>query len=371
MVFGYATYGADLSYSKSRTARELARRAGAELAGDASAVKEWRTREGGGLLSTGVGGPLTGFGLDCLFVDDPFKNRIEASSVARRRQVIDWWNDVAFTRLEPGAAAIVFATRWDPDDLSGHLIAKGWKYIRLPAIDDNGVALWPERYDAVALAEIRKQVAEYTWASLYQGVPRPRGGTVFQETFGTYTKAMLDDIMRRPGWRKGIGVDLAYSKRTSADHSASVVGLSVMHEQRRWIYVLEVLRKQAEARVFAALGKAQQLRHGGAPALWYAAGAEKGVADLLGGYGFRVGTKPAVADKFVRAQPYSATWNDGRILLPAEIEGDNWVNTYLAEHLGFTGIEGAEDDQVDAGAAMHDLLSGPSMNVHRSMSFVA
>ena len=121
-VCGYATYGADLSYSKSRVARSLARAAGVDLAHDTQGVKEWRTQQGGGLLATGVGGPFTGFGVNHLFVDDPFKNRADAESATKRQTLIDWWSDVASTRLEPGGSAIVFATRWHPEDLSGYLI---------------------------------------------------------------------------------------------------------------------------------------------------------------------------------------------------------------------------------------------------------
>ncbi len=360
LVCGYATYGADLSYSKSRSARALARTAGVELAADAQGVKEWRTRAGGGLLATGVGGPFTGFGVNVLFVDDPFKNRLEAESAAHRQRVIDWWRDVAFTRIEPGGSAIVFATRWHPGDLSGHLIDQGWRYIRLPAVSDGGAALWPARYDVAALAEIRRTVGEYTWASLFQGLPRPRGGAVFNATPATYTAAALAEILKRPGgWRKGIGVDLAYSKKTSADHSAAVAGLGFTLEGRRLLYILEVERAQAEARVFAARGKTLQARHGGCAALWYAAGAEHGVANLLQDYGFRVATKAATTDKFTRAQPYAASWNDARVLLPADVGPESWVNVFLAEHLSFTGSDDKEDDQVDAGAALHDLVAGP------------
>lgn len=372
LTFAYATYGADLSYSKSRVARELARKAGVELAGDAAAVKEWRTKQGGGLLATGVGGPLTGHGVSgCLIVDDPFKNRVEAESAARRQQVLDWWTSVAFTRLEPGASAFVLATRWHPEDLSGHLIKQGWKYIRLPAIDDNGAALWPERYDVEALAEIRRNAGEYTWASLYQGLPRPRGGSLFKDTFATYSLAALEEILRsRSGYRKGIGVDLAYSKKTSADYSAAVVGLQTVVNGRKLIHVIEVLRRQEEARTFAALGQRLQTKHGGASALWYAAGAEHGVANLISSLGFRVIAKPATADKFIRAQPYAATWNDGRVLLPDDPSSEPWVSTFLTEHLNFTGLDGETDDQVDAGAAMHDLLNGIALPqttpVHRS-----
>lgn len=370
VVCGYATYGANLSYMKSRDTRALARRAGVELASDAQGVEQWRTKQNGGLLATGVGGPFTGFGVNILFVDDPIKNRIEAESATKREHLMDWWRDVARTRLEPGASVIVFATRWHPDDLSGALIKQGWRYIRLPAIADTaeygrelGAPLWPRRFDVAELKETRTDVGEYTWASLYQGLPRPRGGSVFHAEPALYSADALAEVLRRPtGWRKGIGADFAYTKKTSADHSALVAGLGFVEDKKRHLYILEVDRAQLEAPGVAARGKRLQEAHGGArcPALSYVSTTEKAVAQLMAAHGFKVEARLAVGDKFTRAQPYAASWNDQRVLLPEDIEGDSWINVFLAEHLGFTGSDDKEDDQVDAGAALHDLLArGP------------
>lgn len=365
IVCGYATYGADLSYSKSRDTRALARRAGVELSSDAQGVKEWRTKQGGGLLATGVGGPFTGFGVNILFIDDPIKNRIEAESSTKREHLMDWWRDVARTRLEPGGSVVVFATRWHPDDLSGALIKQGWPYIRLPAIADTaengrkvGEALWPKRYDVTELEDIRRTVGEYTWASLFQGLPRPRGGSVFHAEPALYSAEALADVLKRvAGWRKGIGADFAYTKKTSADHSALVAGLGFVEEKRRYLYILEVDRAQLEAPEVAARGARLQARHGGARALSYVSTTERAVAQLMGAHGFKCEARLAVGDKFTRAQPYAASWNDMRVLLPEDVERDSKINIFLAEHLGFTGSDDKEDDQVDAGAALHDLLA--------------
>ena len=367
-LFGYATYGANLSYSKSRECRALARSAGIELSPDAQGVQEWRTRQNGGLLATGVGGPFTGMGVHGLFVDDPFKNRIEAESATTRLHVLEWWQSVARTRLEPGGFAVCFATRWHPDDLSGELIRQGWQYIRLPAIADSteygreiGSALWSKRYDIAALEQLRRDVGEYTWASLYQGLPRPRGGSVFHADPMTYTKKALEEILARSqGWRKGIGADFAYTKKTSADHSALVAGLGFVEDKQRRLYILDTVREQLEAPAIAAAGKKLQEDHGGryrCPALSYVSTTEKAVAQLMAAHGFHVEAKLAVGDKFTRAQPYAAAWNDKRVLLPSDVASDSWINVFLAEHLSFTGSDDREDDQVDAGAALHDLLA--------------
>src|SRR5690606_18685649 len=196
-----------LANSKSRTARRLAVDAGVSLADDAKTVSEWRTPEGGGLLATGVGGPLTGQGITGLgIIDDPLKNRLEAESALMRDRIWEWFTDVSASRLDPGASAIVVATRWHSDDLSGRLIADGWEYVNLPAINDDGQALWPERYDLERLREIEKQVGAYTWASLYQGQPVPRGGAVF-DGVTTY------DALPEGPYRAAVGFDARSEER--------------------------------------------------------------------------------------------------------------------------------------------------------------
>jgi len=64
-------------------------------------------------------------------------------------------------------------------------------------------------------------------------------------------------------------------------------------------------------------------------------------------------SRPARNDKFVRAQPVASAWNDGRILLPKD---KNWVNIFLQEIMGFTGVSDLHDDQVDVLSTLYDSL---------------
>lgn len=119
----YVSYAADIARSKSRQARDYALRAGVRLRDDSAALHEWGTREGGGLLATGIGGPLTGHGVRALFVDDPHKNRADADSPTSRENVFNWFTSTAMTRVEPGGSVGVVHTRWHPADLIGRLRA--------------------------------------------------------------------------------------------------------------------------------------------------------------------------------------------------------------------------------------------------------
>ncbi|MFE6474621.1 terminase large subunit domain-containing protein [Streptomyces rochei] len=146
----------------------------------------------GGMVTAGVGGPLTGRGAHVACVDDPFKGSEDAGSPTQRDRVWDWWQSVLLTRLEPQGSVLLVNTRWDDDDLSGRLLKEepdDWIVIDLPAIaltDDDplgrqpGEALWPERYNEDDYARIRKSVGERVWWALYQQQPRPLEGGVWQ-----------------------------------------------------------------------------------------------------------------------------------------------------------------------------------------------
>lgn len=344
-LHGYVTYADALARSKSRRARQFAVSSGVRFPSQGGGrLNEWRTSAGGGMLATGVGGPLTGQGISgMLIVDDPVKNRVEAESTMLRERHWQWFNEVAFTRLEPGASVVVCMTRWHPDDLAGRLVADGWEYLNLRAVGLDGAALWPERWGLPALDEIKEQVGEYGWSALYQGDPRHRGGEVFS---GVTTFCRSPEVHRLC-----IGLDLAYTASTRADYSVAVL----LTEEAGRFYVLDVLRAQEDVTTFAR--RVRALRSSFTvppPVCWYTGGTEKGVAALLRAEGLPVRDVPAKGDKFVRAQPVAAAWKAGNVLVPEQ--GASWLDAFVGEVLGFTGVGDTHDDQVDALAAAFDHL---------------
>ena len=52
-----------------------------------------------------------------------------------------------------------------------------------------------------------------------------------------------------------------------------------------------------------------------------------------------------MGDKFTRAQPVAAAWNDGRVRVPMHAP---WLSDFLAEVASFTGVGDKHDDQIDA-----------------------
>lgn len=145
---------------------------------------EHHTAQRGAFYAVGVGGPLTGRGAHLLLIDDPVKNREDAESEVIRKKTKDWYTSTAYTRLMPGGRIVIIQTRWHEDDLSGWLQAEhgheDWVILDLPAISDDGNALWPEQYDIEALEKIRQAIGARDWSALYQQRPSPETGDYFK-----------------------------------------------------------------------------------------------------------------------------------------------------------------------------------------------
>jgi predicted phage terminase large subunit-like protein len=189
------------------------------------------------------------------------------------------------------------------------------------------------------------------------GTPFPRGGRVFGDVhfYGGENDPQLPAKLRI-----AIGIDLAYSAKTSSDYSTLIVLGIDDHIDPPRAYVLHVLREQEKAPVFAARVAAVQEGHPGVPATWYYAGVEKGIIDFVGDMGVDIDARVAAADKFIRSQPVAAAWNAGNVLVPRQSYAAPWVDDFVAELASFTGVKDRHDDQVDALAAAFDSGEQPN-----------
>jgi len=370
----YVSYAHGFAAKQVRKAMRLAEAAGIVI-GDTRRRDEWTTAAGGCVKAAGVGGQITGEGFRVVFVDDPHKNRAEAESRTVREKVVEGFLDDIYTRQDPrGTSFFVVHTRWHERDLIGELVkpldddeAKPFRLITLPAIDGQGRALAPRLFDVTKLRKLEARVGPYSWASLYQGSPRPRGGALFADT-------VLFDALDEVGeFSEAIGVDLAHRARTRSDFNCAV-RLRMYHATGR-VVVMDVARMQgvlsdrlvdgAVDPGFARRLAAMQAAAPGARTVMYTGGAEELVLDLLARLrenACYVEAWPSGSrDKWLRAQPYAAAWNARRVLVPRDAR---WASDFALEHAAFTGIEGDRDDQVDAAAAAFDALtSGAGVQV--------
>jgi hypothetical protein len=358
----YITYSQQRADSVSRKVRRILADAGVKCEGTLDML---RLPNGGQILFRSIDGGITGEPVDGLaIIDDPFKNRREADSALRREQVLECYREAIETRVHPGASILVLATRWHPQDLSGTLIDEGWECINLPAFaeehDPNGrevgEALFPEMWSVEALEKKRRKVLEFTWQALYQGHPRPKGGTVFE---GAHYYTQLPT-----NFRGGYGVDLAYTAKARSDWSICL-GLIVDEDSNPEfpdMYLVKLDRAQVKAPEFALTLKSRHRQRQHWPMLWRCSGTEKGVADFMTERGIPLETENPPGDKLVSSEEAAAAWNDGRIKVPdpdafrdesgSLMQGWEWLEDNLDAFLdivqNFTGSGKEHDDDVDA-----------------------
>lgn len=206
-----ASYEASFAASWGRKSRDIFERWAPELWGyeldpKVHSEDDWGIKgHAGGMITSGVGGGVTGKGADILIIDDPIKNAEEARSQVIRDKTWEWFTSVAYTRLEPGGIIIIIMTRWHEDDIVGRLLKMNeeeghnqnrdhWVYFNLPGIAKEGdligrqpgEALWPGRYDTDDHERIKSIMGAFWYAAQYDGNPIPEGGTIFRQSEFAY-----------------------------------------------------------------------------------------------------------------------------------------------------------------------------------------
>lgn len=321
-------------------------------------------RLGGSLVAVGIGGTITGRRANVVGIDDVMRDDEQASNEAEREKQWKWLLKVALTRLLPGGAVVACQTRWHDDDLPGRLKARQekksyrgarWEFLNLPAIADSeddpmgraiGEPLWPEMFSLETLAEIREEVGPHTWTCLYQGQPTPDGGGFFQRPWFKYYDRKGDLLVAADGamdnvttLRRFVTVDLASSKKSSADYS--VFCLFGVSGDR--VYLLDLFRARLEGpEIVPALERF--IEAGGASVVFIEAmGAQLGVIQQARKDGLPAREMWPSGDKVSRALPATAALESGKLLLPREAA---WLPELERELLQFPN--GKHDDQVDA-----------------------
>lgn len=357
-----ASYAADLAERFSRQVRAVvagdrypAVFPGVTISPDSRSVATWDlAKHRGGLKAVGVGGPLTGFGANVLVVDDPVKNRAEAQSEVYRNSVWDWYTSTAYTRLEDAGAVVVVMTRWHENDLMGRLLAAEadgtgdtWTKLHLPALDEQGRALWPEKYSEADLAQIKLTIGEYDWSALYMGTPTPREGAFFKVSEVRIVDALPAALPTVRAW------DVA---ATPGDGDYTAGALMAGPDADGRFYVADMVRGQ-----WATDERNRTMRQTAeldgptvrvlVPQDPGSAGvdASRAFVRLLSGYS--VEAIRVTGEKALRADPFSSQVNAGNVRM---LRGA-WNRATLEEMRSFP--LGRNDDQVDALADAFNALT--------------
>lgn len=404
-----ASYGSDLAQEQGKRVRNLIEDQSdllsVRLLGDTRAADKWRTVQGGGMWTVGIGGPLTGRRASNMKIDDPHKNFAEAMAESGQLNVWNWYRYVARTRLLPRAPMAVIQTRWAEGDLLGRIATQDekrdeWLFVRLPAIaeaDESvqsilgerwvthlhgrgvvipdffrrevGEPLWPELepgmpwFDEEEYAAIRADVGEVVWAGLYQQRPAPLEG----------------DLFKRQDWRRldrGLPPgrylfvrrwDFA-STEGAGDWTAGC--LMAMNLETRALYIVEMRRARLgppDVKAFVAATLVEDKERYGKilirverePGSSGKAVESDYMATVFQGEAAKF--VPSTGDKRVRALPLSGQQGAGNLYLcRRDVGGGEWVvpewwGSLIDEAAIFP--HGSHDDLVDvASLAYVDLI---------------
>jgi predicted phage terminase large subunit-like protein len=375
LLTGYNQTFAEKQLSK--PCRDIAEELGL-VSDDATAMEEWHLSNGGRIVARGVGSAPTGVNpIELIICDDPIKDQKDAQSETVRDGLKDWWKGSIRQRfwddqeISVKTRALVIATRWHEDDLSGYLLSqeKGWHHVNLPALAEEndpmgrmpGEPLWPEAKGKSFL--LSEQAENPFWfQSTYQGKPTAKEGNTFKVANFRYVNPLeVDKSKIRSIY---LHFDLA-ATQGGGDYTAGVVmGLT----EDDTIIILDVLRGQWGSEIrnremmrFASPWKEtatiQIAQEGGSAGV----DQKKALTKLFMGYDLDVIKE--TGSKEIRAEAYSSQVNLQNVLLVKA----EWNADFVEEHRQFPN--GKHDDQIDAAAnAFNSVALSESLQFDDIMS---
>jgi len=365
------SYEADFAASWGRKVRDTIQANQKELSVRvselSSSASRWNTVQGGGMVTAGVGGPITGRGGDLIIVDDPIKNWMDAQSETVRRSLVDWFYSTLYTRADPGATIVVIQTRWHILDLAGELLARNpvdWKEVKLPAIAEvndplgrqPGEALCPERFSVEALLKIKESMGTMMFSALYQQSPAPPQGSTFHREWWKFYEVEPEFKAVVQSW------DCGYELREDSSYSVCQIwgvaenGFYLIHQFRDRLEYPDLLRtvKLLAERFSPDLVLIE-----------YQASGRSLVQDLYNNTRLPIkAVKTTRESKQIRAGLVTPLIETGRAFLPRNAR---WVSDFLYELTVFPA--GNYSDQVDALSQALIFLKyrfDPSRNGRRS-----
>jgi len=358
-----ASYGAELAEKHARDCLRIMntawyKRAFPGVVLTRRLLTDFETSAGGGRLSTSVGGVLTGRGADIVIIDDPMKAD-DALSEARRKDVLEWFDNTLMSRLDDQAKSsiILVMQRLHEADLAGELLRRGiWKELRLSAIAtrDELVPLtrgrfhqrrvgYPLHAARLPLSVLEEKRAEepYVFAAQYQQEPVSRIGAFVQaDWFGTYDDPPQTGTVVQ-SW------DTAIKTTVRSDWS---VGITARYYQGRF-YILDVFRRRVEfGELFRSVCSTCRRYNVSRLLIEDAASGQQLIQQLRehspDGVALPIPVRSAM-DKISRFEAQASQIEAGIVVLPRTAP---WKADFVAELVAFPG--GQHDDQADALAQM-------------------
>lgn len=350
---------------------------GLELDPGRTSKDEWGVRGHpfGGMKTAGMKGAITGKGASLMLIDDPHKNKTEAASPLIQETIWDTYRTAVYTRLAPNGVIMVIQTRWHDLDLSGRILkleeeieAEGedgepekWVVLNLAALAEpgdplgrvEGDALWPERFPAKRLKNIRKRIGPKNFVALYQGKPTPDEGNILRREWMTKRY----DPNHMPDFERVIQtVDSAFKTGVANDYSVIATwGVADAN-----LYLIDLWRDKV---TFPDLKSAindnyLKWQDFGCSATYVedAASGQSVIQELQRETLLPVLPVAPIGSQMSRVEAVSGIFEAGHVKLP---KGKPWLADWIEEHVRYP--DGAHDDQVLTTAyAVSELVYGGS-----------
>ena len=314
------------------------------------------TSEQGDRWATSVGGALTGLGANYLIIDDPNKAD-DAGSETKLASTIQWYQTVAATRLNnPNTdRIIVVQQRIHEEDISGALLeAGGWTHLNLPAIADqpeeiaigngkthyrdSGDVLHPERMSRARLDQMRSEMGSLAFATQYQQMPGPAGGSIIQEAWFEWYEELpdyqFDDHLIVQSW------DTAHTAKLNSCFSVCTTYLYFKYH----LYLIDVWREKTEfTRLAYVIPKLAEDYNAHQVIIENSGAAQALIQPLYKQDPYRYSWYTPKHDKKTRLEMGSPFVESGRVVLP---EVAQWLPLFLKELNCFPNSK--YTDQVDS-----------------------
>jgi predicted phage terminase large subunit-like protein len=296
--------------------------------------------------------------------------------VVEREKVNMWFAEALPTRLnDPEKSAIVLVMqRLHEDDPTGMILAKGWgwDHLMIPMEFDperqsstsicwvdprkvTGELFFPTRFPASVVEDYRKTLGPFAYAGQMQQRPVPREGAMFKKSWFVPIKAAPASTRWVRYW------DLAATEAQFGSDPDYTVGLKLGRMPDGRLVVADVNRLRAEGTGVRRMISDTARQDGrfteiGIPQDPGQAGKVQAqdLVAMLSGYVVRAIRE--TGDKITRAEPVAAQAEAGNLCY---IEGEDWVDAFMAELTTFPGSK--HKDQVDALSGAFSLLMRSTM----------
>lgn len=321
----------------------------------------------GSIRLVGASGSITGQDADYLILDDIYKGFADITPTLLDKK-IDWFKTMILQRKEPQTKLLILHTRWATNDLQGYLkenYEDKYKFLSFPAIKEDGLPLWRERYSLDFLKQQLKEMGERLFSSIYQQKPLDETGSFFNidkiiwhdEPFN-YHEEYIEQKVR--SW------DLAYSDESKGIARDYTVGVPMFKQNKNTYFITDFVYGQFGEDLKNQIVKTAKSDGAGTKILietGTTGGASKFLYKEYSSYlrGYNTKQSEPIGAKVDRATPFKNAILDGKIhiaVMNDELRGE------LIKQLKAFPL-GKHDDIIDAIAyGYSELENGTDPNVY-------